>query len=269
MSVTECRTRNRERARGSSRSLLLFRSLGIFVFPTMPQFSKLYKWVPSYRRLWKCEWIVFVRNCSVARVLTREVELVSEWTGLPESKVQSTLCSPADWILRYIKTIFFGSNLILLLSSSRRFVIAETLQEWGRQCQDWRGVRHLFRRQDYRPSAWRLHRVLRAQGSGTETRLGQRLLTTKSVMMITAIFWVYVWKCVQACVFRHAERTLCGLNDLTRALSFEHFHHCFRIIFRIHTGASILCTVDKIKPVKVTILTYIRLMYLIINLWWE
>ena len=30
----------------------------------------------------KCEWIVFARNCCLARMLLREVELVSEWTGL-------------------------------------------------------------------------------------------------------------------------------------------------------------------------------------------
>ena len=38
----------------------------------------------KFRELWwwKCVWIVFSRNCCVARMLPREVNLVSEWTGL-------------------------------------------------------------------------------------------------------------------------------------------------------------------------------------------
>ena len=34
------------------------------------------------RRWWECEWIVFAGNCSVARMLPIEIELVPEWTGL-------------------------------------------------------------------------------------------------------------------------------------------------------------------------------------------
>ena len=56
----------------------------VFSFsPLMPQLTQLYKWVPGHREWWKCEWIVVAHNCCVARMLTREVELVSEWTGLP------------------------------------------------------------------------------------------------------------------------------------------------------------------------------------------
>ena len=47
----------------------------------------------------------------------REVELVSESTGLPRGggggggKVQSDLNGPTDWILRFIKNIVFFYNL--------------------------------------------------------------------------------------------------------------------------------------------------------------
>ena len=84
--------------------LLPFRSLGIFVLSTMPQFTQLYKWVPGDRHWCTdmlvviCEWIIFARNCCMARTLTREVELVSEWTGLPGGKVQCALNGPTDWI---------------------------------------------------------------------------------------------------------------------------------------------------------------------------
>ena len=48
----------------------------------MPQSTQLYKWVPGYRQWWKCERLIVVRNCCMARMLPRETELVSEWTGL-------------------------------------------------------------------------------------------------------------------------------------------------------------------------------------------
>ena len=41
----------------------------------------------SYRQWWKCEWIVFARNCCDARMLPREVELVPARTGLPGGEV--------------------------------------------------------------------------------------------------------------------------------------------------------------------------------------
>ena len=71
---------SQSREPGFESPLLLFRGLGIF--------TQLYKWVPGYRsQLWKCEWIVVARNCCMARMLHREVELVSEWTGLPGGEV--------------------------------------------------------------------------------------------------------------------------------------------------------------------------------------
>ena len=51
--------------------------------PLMPHLTQLYKWVPGYRQWWKCECLVVVRNCCLARMLPGEAELVSEWTGLP------------------------------------------------------------------------------------------------------------------------------------------------------------------------------------------
>ena len=48
---------------------------------------QLYKWVPCYRRWWEYEWIIFACNCSMARMLPRDVELVLEWTGLPRGGV--------------------------------------------------------------------------------------------------------------------------------------------------------------------------------------
>ena len=64
--------------------LILFRSLGIFVLArrTTPKATHLCKWVSGYRRRWKYEWIVFVRNCCVARMLPRDAALVSEWKGV-------------------------------------------------------------------------------------------------------------------------------------------------------------------------------------------
>ena len=81
-SAVECRTRN-QGSPGPNPPLLPFQSLGIFILSTMPQFTQLYKRVPGYRQWWKCEQIVIARNCCVARMLPREAELVSEWTGLP------------------------------------------------------------------------------------------------------------------------------------------------------------------------------------------
>ena len=81
--------------------LLMFQSVSIFVLHTTPQFTKLYKWVPVYRCSWKCEWIVFARNCCVARMLTREVELMSQWTGLPGKEKCKALWAVqwTGWIL--------------------------------------------------------------------------------------------------------------------------------------------------------------------------
>ena len=62
--------------------LLPFRSLGIFVLSMTPQFTELYKWIPGYRRSWKCDWIVAARNCCNARMLPREAELVPEFTSM-------------------------------------------------------------------------------------------------------------------------------------------------------------------------------------------
>ena len=64
-------------------AFLPFRSLCIFVLSTTPQSTQLYKWATGYRHRWKCVWIVFAHNCCMARMLPREVKLVSEWTGLP------------------------------------------------------------------------------------------------------------------------------------------------------------------------------------------
>ena len=68
---------------GFESPLLPFWNLGIVVVSTTTQFIQLYKWVPDYRQWWKCEWVVFVRNCCMARMIPREVELVVEWTSLP------------------------------------------------------------------------------------------------------------------------------------------------------------------------------------------
>ena len=46
-----------------------------------------YFWVPGYRQRWKCECIVFTRNCCSARMLPGEAELVPEWTGLSGDEV--------------------------------------------------------------------------------------------------------------------------------------------------------------------------------------
>ena len=43
----------------------------------------------------------------MARMLPREVKLVSEWTGLPGGEVWSALSGPTDWILHYIKTYIY------------------------------------------------------------------------------------------------------------------------------------------------------------------
>ena len=74
-SAVECQTRNRE-SPGSNPPLLQFRISGIFVVSMTLQFTQLYRWVPGCRQWWKCEWMVFARNCCVVRILPREVELV-------------------------------------------------------------------------------------------------------------------------------------------------------------------------------------------------
>ena len=48
----------------SNPPLLLCRSLANLVLFTTPQFAQLYKWVPCYRRWWKCEWRVFVQHAA-------------------------------------------------------------------------------------------------------------------------------------------------------------------------------------------------------------
>ena len=62
--MVECQTRNRE-SPDSNPHLLPFWSFGIFVLSTTLQFTQPYKWVPGYRRWWKCEWILFARCCSI------------------------------------------------------------------------------------------------------------------------------------------------------------------------------------------------------------
>ena len=68
--------------------------------------TQLYKWVPGYRQLWKCECLVVARNCCMARMLPGEVELVSEWTGLPgnaKSVKRFERSNGLDTALLYIK----------------------------------------------------------------------------------------------------------------------------------------------------------------------
>ena len=79
-SAVECRTRNHV---SPCSNLLCYRfeDWAFSFSPLTPLFTQLYKWVPGCRQRWKYEWIVFVSNCCVARMLP--VELVSEWTGLP------------------------------------------------------------------------------------------------------------------------------------------------------------------------------------------
>ena len=51
--------------------------------------------------------LVFARNCSIARMLPGDAELVSECTGLPgRAKRVKRFEGPTDGILRYIKTTF-------------------------------------------------------------------------------------------------------------------------------------------------------------------
>ena len=88
--------------------LLPFRIWGIcriFVLSTTPQFSGLYKWVPGFRRWWKCERIVLARNCCAARMLPREVELVSEWTGLPGREGGGGVKYKALWAIQRTQTL--------------------------------------------------------------------------------------------------------------------------------------------------------------------
>ena len=59
--------------------LMPFRSRGIFVIATMLQFTKL-SFINEYLAIdmwWTCECLV-VRNCGLARMFPREVELVTE-----------------------------------------------------------------------------------------------------------------------------------------------------------------------------------------------
>ena len=93
-SAVEGRTRNREGPVSNPICFATISKLAIFDLSTTPQFIQLYK----------CEWLAFARNCSMARLLPREVELAPEWTGLPGGEVWSPLSDPTDWILRYIKT---------------------------------------------------------------------------------------------------------------------------------------------------------------------
>ena len=80
-SAAECRTRKWE-------SWYCFEALAFLLSPGLPQFTQLYKWVPGYRRWWKCQWIVVARNCCMAIwILPREVVLVPERTGLPGGEV--------------------------------------------------------------------------------------------------------------------------------------------------------------------------------------
>ena len=78
--------------------LLPFRSLDIFTISTMTQFTQLYRWVPDYRRWWKCECLVVACNCCMTRMLPREVEL--EWTGLPVEEKCKTL-----WAAQRLETV--------------------------------------------------------------------------------------------------------------------------------------------------------------------
>ena len=57
--------------------IIYFTSYTLMIFPSTGT-----RLVPDYRRWWKCEWLVFARNCCVARLLPGEAELLSERTGL-------------------------------------------------------------------------------------------------------------------------------------------------------------------------------------------
>ena len=81
--------------------LLLFRRLGNCVLSTMPQLTQLYK--NKYAAI---DSGGNARNCSLARMVPREVELVSEWTGLPGVKCKP-LWAVQRWILHYILTYFY------------------------------------------------------------------------------------------------------------------------------------------------------------------
>ena len=64
-SAVECWILNREP--GFESPLLPFRSLGIFVYSTVPQLTQLYKWVPGYRQQLKCDWIVLLRGWNASQ----------------------------------------------------------------------------------------------------------------------------------------------------------------------------------------------------------
>ena len=91
-----------------SPKMVPFQNIGIFVLCPTSQFNQLCKWVPGLRMWWKCDWIVFASNCCMARMLPREAELVSEWTGLPgEEKCKALWAVQWTGYMCYIKTHFF------------------------------------------------------------------------------------------------------------------------------------------------------------------
>ena len=100
-SVVECRTRNQV-SPGSNPPFATVSKIGHF---------RSLHWCPcwlscinEYLAIDSCgnvSDLVLARNCSVARKLPGEAELVLEWTGLPGMAKSVKL-----WILRYIKTTF-------------------------------------------------------------------------------------------------------------------------------------------------------------------
>ena len=82
-SAVECRTRNQV-SPGSNPPLLPFRRLGIFFLSVdAPVHSLPYEWVTVPDTGGHVSGLVSARNCSIAKMLPGEAELVSEWTGLP------------------------------------------------------------------------------------------------------------------------------------------------------------------------------------------
>ena len=63
---------------GSNPPLLPFRSLGIFILSTMPQFTRLNNEYLGIDAGGNVSDLVLVRNCCMARMLPGEAELVSE-----------------------------------------------------------------------------------------------------------------------------------------------------------------------------------------------
>ena len=79
------------------------------------------KWVPGYRRWWKCVWIVFAHICCVARMLP-----LRSWVGVWMNRSDrglwvGALSDPTDWILCYIKTYIY----LFLSDLSERMVAPE------------------------------------------------------------------------------------------------------------------------------------------------